>query len=124
MNRTLDGVIFMSAKRSLPVVVNKYHLSAAQLNECVDITRNGKFGNKHPITATHDRAMVCEMHRADLHSDPAMMLEVRSTFPGKHLACVCAPRQCHGDNYVELCAMPTARFDALLKLARRKTAGL
>jgi hypothetical protein len=72
----------------------------------VDITSAGDgFGSPFALQSEKQRVPVVRAHRVWLLTQPALMLRVRKELTGKVLGCVCAPKQCHGDNYLWLCGL-------------------
>jgi hypothetical protein len=86
-------------------VLNKYHFSKWPEN-AVSIMRPGPLGNPFIIGRDGERDVVCDKHlnwaRHKINTDSSFKDLVRS-LKGKDLVCVCAPKRCHGNNYIILC---------------------
>jgi len=91
---------------SKTIVVN------VKYEECdVRIMRPGKYGNPYIIGRDGTRDDVCDKH--DLWLDgvidapngeiPPTADEIERDLKGKRIGCCCAPKRCHGDNYVRRC---------------------
>jgi hypothetical protein len=74
------------------------------------IDRRTMYGNRFVIGRDGNRATVIEKHMHEWRgfllnpaTKAAAVAELRK-LKGKRLGCHCAPRPCHGDNYVKLIA--------------------
>lgn len=65
--------------------------------------RGSPYGNQFRVGIDGNRKQVIAKHKAWLHSNPAFMEQVRRELTGKILGCYCKPKECHCDNYVEVC---------------------
>lgn len=85
-----------------PLVVDK------RVDDCdVDITRNGKWGNKFPLSDFTNRADCLAAHREWLRQPAGRrLLADLHELSGKRLGCVCAPRACHGDTLARMANNP------------------
>ena len=69
----------------------------------VYIGRPSLFGNQFVIGVDGTREEVIEKHMEWLRNQPEDELrEVLAWLKGKTLGCWCAPKGCHGDNFVKL----------------------
>ncbi len=69
----------------------------------VYIGRGSKWGNPFKIGVHSDRAAVIEEYREYILTKPELLKALPELY-GKTLGCWCAPRACHGDVLVKLCA--------------------
>lgn len=69
--------------------------------EVVYIGRPSKWGNPFAIDADWTREQVIEKYEAYIKSRPDLLAALPE-LAGKHLACWCAPRTCHGDVLLKL----------------------
>lgn len=63
--------------------------------------RPSKWGNLFEIGKDGTRDEVIAKHMEYLRNNPALLADLHE-LEGKVLACWCAPKKCHADNYVEL----------------------
>lgn len=77
----------------------------------VRIGRPGKYGNPWRVGTYFTRDEACDNHWEWLHGrmkapdgrQPPTTDEIKKELTGKRLGCFCAPKRCHGDNYVKIC---------------------
>lgn len=77
----------------------------------VYIGRPGTFGNPFIIGRDGNRDDVCDKHwewlfgRLDAPDGrkPPTISAIKASCQGRRLGCFCAPKRCHGDNYVRIC---------------------
>ncbi|MGD2065703.1 MAG: DUF4326 domain-containing protein [Candidatus Bathyarchaeota archaeon] len=77
----------------------------------VFIGRPSKWGNPFYVGGLQDRSKACEKFKIWLagkikapHGQvPPTKEEIIKELKGKRLGCYCAPLECHGDAYVEIC---------------------
>ena len=77
----------------------------------VFIGRPGRWGNPFRIGPDGSREDVIIKHKEWLDGvrksrsgrNPPTKDEIRKYLQGKRLGCFCAPKACHGDNYVKIC---------------------
>lgn len=85
-------------------VLNKYRDPIPP--DAVNIMRPSPLGNPFKIGVHGDRDEVVDKHmayaRERIAKDPEFAALVRG-LRGHDVVCCCAPRRCHGDNYVILC---------------------
>lgn len=75
------------------------------------IGRPGKYGNPWWVGKRLTRDEAVDNHWEWLHGrkdapdgrQPPTIEEIKKVLTGKRLGCFCAPKRCHGDNYVTIC---------------------
>ncbi len=83
----------------MPRVLNKYKDGFPPGS--VSIMRPGLWGNKFEIGRDGTREEVVAKFRAWLPSQPALVERAKLALRGRDLVCCCAPKQCHGDVWLE-----------------------
>lgn len=66
-------------------------------DDAVSIMRPGPWGNPFSLSRGYTRARAIAEHRAWVMSQPELVARIRRELHGKHLACCCKPKACHGD---------------------------
>lgn len=75
------------------------------------IGRPGNWGNPFRMGEHGTRGEVCDKHmewldgkrEAPNGQKPPTKEEIKKRLTGRRLGCFCAPKRCHGDNYVAIC---------------------
>lgn len=84
-------------------VLNKYRDKPTP--GCINIMRPGPLGNQF-YAAKLGRDVAVDRHlvwlRKKVEDDPEYRAKIKA-LKGHDLLCCCAPRRCHGDNYVIVC---------------------
>jgi hypothetical protein len=59
--------------------------------------RPSEYGNPYIIGVHGNRSQVIAQHKAHLDSHPELVAKIKCELKGRHLACFCKPKDCHGD---------------------------
>ena len=65
--------------------------------DAVVIMRPGPWGNPFSLNQGYSRERAISTHRAWVMSQPDLIARIRRELRGRHLACCCKPKRCHGD---------------------------
>lgn len=70
-----------------------------------DLVVDGRshWGNPHAVNANTPRELAVTLHLLDLFNEPERVAQAIREMTGKRLACHCAPKLCHAENYAAFC---------------------
>lgn len=76
-------------------------------DDAVVIMRPSEWGNPFRVRTGYTREQAIADHRKWVIGQPAVVDRIRGELRGKHLACCCKPKSCHGDFLLLLANLDT-----------------
>jgi hypothetical protein len=81
-------------------VYNRHHGNAPA--DAVYIGRGTPWGNPFVMGVDGNRNEVCNKYLVSLLENPLLVARIKRELRGKDLVCSCKPRQCHGDDLLDI----------------------